>query len=298
MRSRSRVPVALLLGFGLQLGCSEDAPPAERTPTPASDPASRDQVPAEAGEPDPAPPGLDADPLVDDWADTPPPDLGTEPPPPPAAEPYPGPCKVRWIEGPILRFSYDKDETTLRIDLDGDGKADLCSRSKRADGRLTHISVDEGCNRKVDFKLAPRYEDGANLATASYTAQSGGSKVKRALTLVTLPVYAGMPGGYPLHAPREAIEIELSDGRVVAATVTKPEEGPPLKVTFDYDQEGRLERLEEDYDLDGAIDRRFAFKYDDVGNVEQMRYVMGRGEGAKKGFARLDYRCWNDAPKP
>ena len=118
--------------------------------------------------------------------------------------------------------------------------------------------------------------------------------------LHALPAFTGIAPGYPLYAAREQVKLEQKDDRVTKATVTEPIEGPPVRVTFKYDAQGRATRIDEDHGADGKIDRRFDYRYDDVGNVTGMTLTetdfSGGGKGKKrKKTAKLAYGCW--APK-
>lgn len=300
--------VLSLLAFTLACG-SESEPEPRATPEDAPETAK----PADdAAEPTREPPveATPEDPFeAGDWGDeVEEPEAGGEEAPTPAAEaeggneaeatnaePFRGPCKIRWIEGPIVRLTYEDDQVSVRIDTDGDGKSDQCATTREKDGQTTSVSMDVDCNRKTDFRFSPEHADDANLATARYTETVDGSKKRRNLTLVELGVFSGSPGGYPLYAKRSDIEWTIEEGRVKKATVASPEQGPPVAVEFVYDDDGRIDRINEDIDADGVVDRRFDYGYDDIGNVERMRFIIGRGEAATKGFARIDYRCWEDS---
>lgn len=228
---------------------------------------------------------------------------GTEPEVTPI---YAGPCTVRWTGGPILRFKYEADGSggLLRIDGDNDGKSDVCARFWTKDGRSHKVTVDEGCNRSTEATITPSYEPGSNVATASYTDQRDGKETKHEITLLSLPAFTGIAPGYPLYAARDAVKLELKDERVVKATVSKPIEGPAVKVALEYDAEGRVTRIKEDHAADGKIDRRFDYRYDEVGNVTGITLTdtdfTGGGKGKKtKKTAKLAYGCWaTAAPKP
>jgi hypothetical protein len=211
---------------------------------------------------------------------------------PGAAEPFRGPCTVRWTTGAVLRFEYTDAGGKVRVDEDGDGKADVCGTFETADGRTRKIGIDEGCDRKVDLEIVPAYDPKANVATASYTGSAGGKQQERDVTLVTMPSFTGLKPGYVLHAPRSAAKLRVTKGLVRSAKVTAPGEGPPLSATFTYDDQGRVKRIKEDFESDGSVDRRFDYTYDALGNVTRMSAVVGSGEAEQKGTARLDYRCW------
>lgn len=215
---------------------------------------------------------------------------------------FAGPCYVRWTGGPVLRFKYDADGSggLLRIDGDNDGKSDVCARFWTKDQRTHKVTVDEGCDKSTDAIITPSYDDTANVATASYTDQRGGPDAKdgkHEITLVTLPAFTGIAPGYPLYAPRDDVKLDIKDGRVTKATVSKTIEGPPVKVALKYDGEGRVTRIDEDHGADGKLDRRFDYRYDDVGNVTGITLAetdySGGGKGKKtKKTAKLGYACW------
>lgn len=220
----------------------------------------------------------------------------------PAAPPvYDGPCSVRWSKGPILRFKYDADGGggRLRIDGDNDGKNDVCARFWTKDDRTDKVTVDAGCDKSTDAIITPSYEDDVNLATATYTDKSGETEAKHEITLITLPAFTGIAPGYPLYAAKDDVELQIKDGKVQKATVKDPVEGPKVRVTLTYDGEGRVKRIKEDHGLDGKIDRRYDYRYDEVGNVtgitlQETDFSEGKGVKTKKS-ARLLYSCW--APK-
>lgn len=257
----------------------------------------------------PGPPDLGADPYgADAWEDTDGPEPAADEGEADSAEqpeqaeggaeleaetqPYPGPCKIRWSTGAIIRFEYAEDGSgKIRVDEDADGKADTCGRFERKDGKITHVGIDEGCDGKVDLQIDPEHDDKLNLATASYEATVDGKKTKRELTLVTMTQFTGVEPGYPLQAPRKKIELRSRGGLVRTAELRKPDEGPPMKVTFTYADDGRVRRITEDHQLDGTVDRRFDYRYDERGNVVGMRVILGTGENEQKGTARIDYAC-------
>lgn len=212
---------------------------------------------------------------------------------------YAGPCIVRWTGGPILRFKHDADGSggLLRIDGDNDGKSDVCARFWLKDGKTHKVTVDEACDKSTEAVITPTYEAGSNIATASWADQRGGKDTKHEITLVTLPAFTGIAPGYPLYAPRAKVQLEQKDGRVTKATVKEPLEGPPVKVTLKYDAEGRATRIDEDHGADGKVDRRFDYRYDEVGNVTGITLTdtdfSGGGKGKKtKKTAKLSYGCW------
>lgn len=214
---------------------------------------------------------------------------------------YAGPCYVRWSGGPVLRFKYDADGGggLLRIDGDNDGKSDVCARFWTKDQRTHKVTVDEGCNKSTEAIITPSYDDTANVATASYTVErggEGGKEGKHEITLVTLPAFTGIAPGYPLYAPRDDVQLDIEDGRVTKATVKKTIEGPAVKVTLKYDSQGRVTRIDEDHEANGKVDRRYDYRYDDVGNVTgitltETTVVDGKRKKSKK-TAKLGYACW------
>ncbi|MEM9463029.1 MAG: hypothetical protein AAGF11_53300 [Myxococcota bacterium] len=211
---------------------------------------------------------------------------------------FAGPCFVRWSKGPILRFRYDDDGKGGRLWIDGDnnGKADVCARFWTKDDRTDKISVNEGCDKSTDAIITPTYEEGTNVATASYTDKRGETESSHEITLITLPAFTGIAPGYPLYAARDQVDLKLTKGQVTRATVKTPIEGPPVKVTLKYDGEGRVTRIDEDHEADGKVDRRFDYRYDEVGNVIGMTltetdYSEGKRNKSKK-KAKLGYSCW------
>lgn len=210
--------------------------------------------------------------------------------------PHPGPCTVRWSGGgPVLRFTWVEGGGRVRVDQDADGKSDVCGRFEAKDGKTTKVWVDDGCDRKTDIEILPTYEEGVNLATARYALESGGQKTTREITLVTMPSFTGLDPGYPLWAAKADIAIKTSKGLVKSAHVKQPLEGPPTKLTFRYDKDGRVTQVKEDLEADGSTDRRFDYRYDEEGNVSRMSYVITVDGEEKKGTARIDYKCWEKA---
>lgn len=214
---------------------------------------------------------------------------------------YAGPCTVRWTGGPILRFKHDADGKggLVRIDGDNDGKSDVCARFWLADGKTNKVTVDEGCDKSTDATITPTWEAGSNVATATWTDQRGGKEgSKHEITLLALPAFTGIAPGYPLYAARSDVKLVEKDGRVTKATVDKPIEGPAVTVTMKYDDQGRATRIDEDHGADGKLDRRFEYRYDEVGNVTGMTLTetdfSGGGKGKKtKKTAKLAYGCWS-----
>jgi hypothetical protein len=296
---------SMVCACALVIGCGGDKDRASDEQTAAADRgAEEDTKPTPEPESEPA---SAAEPVEDDWGDMPAlDDAETE-----GAdtvdetdetdetgeseartEPWPGPCAIRWSSGTQVRFEYAEDRTrgTVRIDLDGDRKSDVCGRFELRDGKATKIEVDEGCNRTFDLEIVPEYDPKTNLANARYTSDGE----TKPITLVTMPSFGGLDPGYPLHAARKNIDLKVSRGLVRSAHVKQPHQGPPTKVTLTYDASGRLTRLDEDLHDDGTIDRRFNYTYDDLGNVTRITFRFGEGDDAQKGNARLDYRCWSD----
>lgn len=215
---------------------------------------------------------------------------------------FDGPCYVRWSKGPVLRFRYDADGGGGRLTIDGDndGSNDVCARFWTKDDRTNKVTVDAGCDKSTDAIISPSYDEGTNLATASYTDKSGETDAKHEITLITLPAFTGIAPGYPLYAARDDIQLKVTDGLVVQATVKDPIEGPKVRVKLSYDDDGRVTRINEDHGADGTIDRRFDYRYDEVGNVtgitlQETDDSSGKASKTKK-TAKLGYSCW--APKP
>ena len=310
------------LGLALAGACGgEEPPPAKPKAEPAPTPAPVVVPPAAAGSTGDATTGGAADPFdtegwEDDGGDTEgdataggaeggDTDGG-------AATPvYAGPCTVRWSGGgPVLRFKHDADGKggLLRIDADNDGTNDVCARFWLADGKTNKVTVDQGCDKSTDAIISPTYdvggEAGQNVATATWTDQRTGKDGKHEITLLSLPAFTGVAPGYPLYAPKAKVELVQKDGRVTQATVAEPIEGPPVKVTLTYDDQGRAKRIDEDHGSDGKVDRRFDYQYDDVGNVTGITLTetdfSGGGKGKKsKKTAKLSYSCWASAkPTP
>ncbi|MCA9708504.1 MAG: hypothetical protein KDK70_21825 [Myxococcales bacterium] len=311
MTPRRPLPLLGLLGLlALPLSaCGRDEAPPKAEPKPESEPETKQAPPPSdgTGGTTGGATTTGADPFAnDDWAED---DteaaatMGIEPGTGDSGEAptvplYDGPCFVRWSKGPILRFKYDADGGggQLRIDGDNDGTVDVCARFWTKDRRTHKVSVDEACDKSVDAIITPTYEEGLNLATASYTDKRGEAEVEHEITLITLPAFTGIAPGYPLYAKRDDVKLEHKDGRVTKATVKTPVEGPPVKVSLTYDGEGRVTRIDEDHEADGKVDRRFDYRYDDVGNVVGMTLtetVQSDGKRKKsKKTATLGYRCW------
>jgi len=219
---------------------------------------------------------------------------------------YAGPCTVRWSGGgPVLRFKHDADGSggLLRIDGDNDGHNDVCARFWLKDGKTNKVTVDQACDKSNDATITPTYEAGQNVATASWADHRTAEGGKHEITLLSLPAFTGVAPGYPLYAPKAKVKLEQKDGRVTKATVEEPVEGPPVKVTLKYDDQGRATRIDEDHAADGKIDRRFDYRYDDVGNVTGITLTetdfSGGGKGKKtKKTAKLSYACWAASKPP
>lgn len=315
--TRLRTTLPLGLASLLTLGCGDDgkAPP-QQTPPPTSPKTDLPPPAPAAGSTSGTGGTTVADPFeTDGWAEEDTDGVATvgieagetegdsegEPAAPPV---YDGPCSVRWSKGPILRFRYDSDGGggQLRIDGDNDGKNDVCARFWTKDDRTNKVTVDAGCDKSIDAIISPTYEEGLNLATATYTDKSGETEAKHEITLITLPAFTGIAPGYPLYAAKADVALETKDGRITKATVKEPVEGPKVRVTLDYDGDGRVKRIKEDHGIDGKIDRRYDYRYDEVGNVtgislQETDFSEGKGIKSKK-TARLLYSCWapKDAP--
>lgn len=202
---------------------------------------------------------------------------------------FPGPCKVTWSTGAKLTFDYEgKGEGgTVKVDADGNGKADACGTFTIADGKTTKVEIDEGCDGSTQSTIEPVYDTKANLAVANF---SEGEK-SRDITLVEVAGFTGLTPGYPIYAKRKDANVYVRSGLVRKATVKKPWQGPPMTVTFGYNKEGQLERIKEDHGSDGTTDRRLDYRYDDQGNVVAMSVTLGSDETVQKGRANLDYSC-------
>jgi hypothetical protein len=220
---------------------------------------------------------------------TPTADTGADAPAPPR---YLGPCAVSWSKAARLRFKYDDDAGggSVRIDADRDGKSDVCATFEFADGKTTLVAVDEGCDKKTELTIAPQYEEGSNVATATYKEDGA----QHEITLVSLPSFSGVAPGYPLYAAKKDIKLSVRTGLVRTATVKKPTDGPPVKVTFTYDKEQRIQRISEDADLDGTVDRKFDYRYDAAGNVKGVTLTMGPKGEQTKSTAAFSYACWKE----
>lgn len=307
-------PVLLLGLAAVACGGSEQPPPA-KTPPPKTETKAETKAPVAAGSSGEAAAGTTMiDPFATDgWAEEDTDEVATvgevdeggtggETDGEPAAPPvYDGPCYVRWSKGPVLRFRYAKDGDSgwLRIDGDNDGKNDVCARFWTKDGRTNKVSVDEGCDKDTDAIISPEYDESANLATATYTDQRSEPSKKQEITLITLPAFTGIAPGYPLYAAKDDIKLDIKDGLVRKATIKEPIEGPAVKVSLRYDDDGRVTRIDEDHGADGKVDRRFDYRYDEVGNVtgitlNETNFADGKKVKTKK-TAKLGYKCW--APK-
>jgi len=313
MTARASLFVLGLLALGsIPCACGgEEKPPAKKTEAePTPEPAPIVVPPVAAGSTSDATTG--ADPFEeDDWAEA---DTDTDGDATGgdtdgtagAATPvYAGPCSVRWTGGPILRFKHDADGSggLVRIDGDNDGKSDVCARFWLKDGKTHKVTVDQACDKSTDAVITPSWEAGSNVATATWTDQRGGKDAKHEITLLALPAFTGIAPGYPLYAPRAKVELEQKDGKVTKASVKEPIEGPPVKVTLKYDEQGRATRIDEDHGADGKLDRRFDYRYDEVGNVTAITLTetdfsaTPKGKKTKK-TAKLAYGCWTPKPTP
>lgn len=296
-------PLALLLALATVTACNGDEPPAGKTP------AKAEQKKVEADPvPDPVPvKPAPEDPFADDKWEEPGDEAGEsgEAPPPAVATPtgpWPGPCKVTYKGGPILRFKYTDTGGTVRVDDDGDGNADTCGKFDRKDGHTTRVSIDLDCDKKTDLRIEPQREAGAAAAAKVLSAKitatedNGGN---REVTLIDLGVFAGLEPGFVLTAKKADVETKLdAKGNVTKATV-KGDGGTKLSIA--YDKEGRVKSLDEDTDGNGVVDRKFGYKYDAKGNVTKVDVTVSTvAEGAApktaptktKQSATLDYRCW------
>lgn len=316
--SRPNAPLLVtgqsLVLLGMLVACG-DAPP---KPVPQKDPpATQPDAPAKTTATPPAAGSTSgggsgttvADPFAtgDDWAepeaatvalgeDSGGSESGGEPAPPPL---FDGPCYVRWSKGPVLRFRYAKNGNSgwLRIDGDNDGRNDVCSKFWLKEGRTNKVTVDEGCDKETDAVISPSYDGEANVATATYTDKRGESETKQEITLITLPAFTGVAPGYPLYAAKDKVDFTIEDGRVTKAVVKEPIEGPAVKVSLRYDDDGRVTRIDEDHKADGKLDRRYSYRYDEVGNVtgitlSETDYSEGKANKSKK-TAKLGYSCWS-----
>lgn len=262
---------------------AEDAKQAEAAkPDLGADPFGAEQWDTDAAAPD-----TDADAAAEAEAGEP----GAEAEP----RPHPGPCKIRWSTGAIVRFDYDEDGSgKVRVDQDADGKADACGTFETSENEVIRVRIDEGCDHSIDVVLEPEHDANLNLATASYETTEDGKKTRRQVTLVTMTQFTGLDPGYALQAPRKKVKLRSKDKLVRSAEVRDPEEGPPMKVTFTYDAQGRVKRIKEDHELDGTTNRQFDYRYDDRGNVAGMRVLLGAGDEQQRGTARIDYSCHED----
>ncbi len=257
----------------------------EQPPPPKVDVAAADETAAEPAEDEAGDDEWDTDAADEGAAEAGEAGEAGEEPPPPTA--YPGPCKLTWSTGAVLQFKYTETGGTVRVDEDGDKKTDTCGTFTSADGKTTEMKIDEGCDKKNDITIAPTFDAEANVATASFKR----GKEDKELTLVTIPGFTGLTPGYPLYAARDKAGVKVSKGLVRSADVKSPWEGPPMKVAFTYDKQGRVTRIKEDHDRDGTTDRRFDYKYDAVGNVTRINVVLGSGAAEQKGTAKLSYTC-------
>lgn len=313
-----RFPLALLLVLATVTACNGDEPSTGKTPAKAEPKTLPEPEPT----PDPVPEKpAPEDPFADDkWEDSDGDDAGGdagETPPPAVATPtgpWPGPCKITYKGGPILRFKYTDAGGTVRVDNDGDGNADVCGKFDRKDGHTSRVSVDLDCDKKTDLRIEPRREAGgtAGAAAGATAGAAAGAKVlsakitatednggNREVTLVDLGVFGGLEPGFVLSAPKSDVETKLDGkGNVTRATV-KGDGGTKLSIA--YDKDGRVKSLDEDTEGDGTVDRKFGYKYDAKGNVTKIDVTVttvNAAAGPKatptkaKQSAVLDYRCW------
>lgn len=208
-----------------------------------------------------------------------------------AAAAHPGPCTIKWSSGTVVRFKY-KGETagTMTIDADGNGKSDVCGAFELSDGKPSTIKVDDGCDKKVDLEITPKFAADQNLATAKVLDNSSGKTSD--LTLVALPSFTGVMPGYPLHSAKKKLGLTVRDSLVRTARVKTPTEGPMLKATFFYDGDKRIKTVKEDLASDGTVDQRYDYRYDASGNITRITLTRTTGELKAKTTAKLDYSCW------
>lgn len=302
-----RLSPALVLALVCVTACNGDDPSAGKTPAKAE--AKTDPEPAPAPDPVPVEPKPE-DPFADDeWEDGEGAEAGEsgEAPPPAVAKPegpWPGPCKITYKGGPVLRFKYTDAGGTVRVDEDNDGTADTCGKFDRKDGHTTRVSIDLGCDKKTDLRIEPRRDAaaaaGVKLLAAKITAteDNGGN---RDVTLVDLGVFGGLEPGFVLSAPLADIESKKDAKGNLTKAAVKGDGG--AKLTIAYDKDGRVKSIDEDADGDGIVDRKFTYKFDAKGNVSKIDVTVttvtpAAGAGAKptttkaKQAATLDYSCW------
>jgi hypothetical protein len=302
-RPRSLRVVATVLGLlGLVGACGDDDGKTPPTKTAKAEPPIPTVVePSEGSGTDDGPP-LE-DPIgAEGWQDE---DTeGTPPAPPPVEEgPFPGPCKITWKDGPTVRMKYTDTGGTVRIDDDGDGKADTCGKFERKDGHTTKVWVDRGCDKKTDVQIVPEPagEGGGNVVGAEVTTYVDGKPSKRAITLLSIPGLPGLEPGYPLEVAKKDAKLKIEDGLVRRVDVPASEAGPVARVDVVYDKDKRVKTLKEDVGVDGKVERKFDYRYDAKGNVSKISAVLvgqvvgddGSGKSVtRKPTARLDYSCW------
>jgi hypothetical protein len=142
--------------------------------------------------------------------------------------------------------------------------------------------------------LSTPYDATSNVATMLLEPTKAGEDPTD-LTLVVMPTFSGVAPGYVLWAAKKDVKIKLRKGLVSTATVTDPSEGPPVKATFTYDTEGRVKRITEDFDNDGSVDRKFDYRFDEVGNVTRITLTMGPKGEETKISGSPSYKCWAEA---
>jgi hypothetical protein len=297
----------LVLALVSLTGCNGDEAPAGKAPAKVE--AKKDPEPAPAPDPEPSKPAPE-DPFADDkWEDSEGEESGESGEAPPVAVavpegPFPGPCKITYKGGPVLRFKYTDAGGTVRVDEDNDGTADTCGKFDRKDGHTTRVSIDLGCDKKTDMRIEPGRDAaaaaGVKLVPAKITAteDNGGN---RDVTLVDLGAFAGLEPGFVLSAPLADIESKKDGkGNLTKASV-KGDGGAKLSIA--YDKDGRVKSLDEDADGDGIVDRKFTYKLDGKGNVTKIDVAIttvtapatasAKATTTKsKQSATLDYRCW------
>lgn len=207
----------------------------------------------------------------------------------PSQTAYPGPCNVNWTTGAKLSFEYTDGGGSVKANVDGKGKPEACGTFTIVDGQTTSVQIDEGCDGTITQSITPSYDAKSNVATASFTEGEGGKS--RDITLVEVAGFTGLTPGYPIYAKRKNAKVYVRGGLARTATIKAPWQGPKMKVTFGYDKKNRVVRIKEDHEIDGSTDRRFDYRYDDMGNVLGMSVMLGSGDAVQKGRAKIDYAC-------
>ncbi len=202
-----------------------------------------------------------------------------------------GPCKVTWSSGTVVRFKYTGETGgTINVDVDGNGKPEVCGKFELKGGKPTKVTVDDGCDKKTDLEITTKALADLNLATAKVVDKASGKTSD--LTLVSMPSFSGVIPGYPMRSAKKKIGLTDRDGLVRTANVKKPTEGPTVKVRFFYDGNGRMKTVKEDQGSDGSVDQRYDYRYDASGNVTRVTLTRTAGELSAKTTAKLDYSCW------